>query len=96
MKRIVRLKELGVGDFAEDKALAQEIGREEILPKLMAGKRVVVDFWGVEAMSEMFFRGLIGEAVLQCGERAYREVKFRNVEAEIEVMMEEIYKCMQV
>lgn len=95
MKRVVRLKELGVGDFAEDKALAREICQEEILPKLQARKKIIVDLLGVEAMSQAFFYQLVALAIEQYGMLAYQEIKFRNVRAEIEEMMSEVYRGMQ-
>lgn len=96
MKRIVRLRELGVGEFAEDKALAREICQEEILPKLQAGKRVTVDFRGIEAMGQGFFYQLVALAAEQYGEVAYREIVFRNVKREIGETMVGVYKGLQI
>jgi len=54
-----------VGTFAENKDVARDIRRQQILPALEQKKTVTLDFAGVESATQSFVHALISEVIRQ-------------------------------
>ena len=76
MKTIMLVTE--VGSFAEDKDAAAQLRTQIILPALLSGEKVVVDFADVSLTTQSFVHALISEALRVEGEKALECLVFRN------------------
>lgn len=67
-----------VGGFAEDKDRAKRLRVERVLPALHAGEDVVLDFDGVEHVTQSFVHALVGEPLKKYGESVLERIEFKN------------------
>lgn len=78
----------GPSRFQEDKDLARQIRIAEILPALLRGERVVLDFSDVDYATQSFVHALIGEALKQFGEEVLDRIEFHRCSAQLRSVIE--------
>lgn len=66
------------GAFAENKDVAQALRLEEIMPSLEKNEDVVLDFEGVEAVTQSFIHALISDAIRKLGSGALDHIEFKS------------------
>lgn len=87
MKKQVEKNAVGIfglaGTFAEDKDAARKIRRENILPSLEKGERVVLNFDMVAVATQSFIHALISEVLRVHGEGALGLLEFKSCNATV-------------
>lgn len=66
------------GRFAEDKDVARRIRTEHVLPAVEAGKKIVLDFSGVDVATQSFIHALVSAAIRRHGNEALRHLEFKS------------------
>ncbi|MBN8875884.1 MAG: STAS-like domain-containing protein [Rhodospirillales bacterium] len=70
-----------VGDFGEDKDAAARIRETIIKPSLTKCEHVMLDFKGVNLVTQSFIHALISDALRSGGENTLDLIDFRNCSA---------------
>lgn len=78
----------GINGFVEDKDLAREYRKEKIIPALIKGETVVLDFSEVKYATQSFVHALIGEALKRFGEEALNRIEFRHCSPQLKSVIE--------
>lgn len=83
------------GAFAENKDVAREIRLNEILPALQKQEEVVLDFAGVDAVTQSFVHALISDALRQHGGPALEKIIFKSCNESVKKMIGIVVDYMQ-
>ncbi len=94
-RAVIRLKELGASDFANDKELAFSIQEQEILPRLELESDVVIDFTGVNNITQSFLHALVAMSLNEFGEVAYQHLCYRGTNEGIKSAVALLYQYLQ-
>ena len=91
----IRLFDL-IGSFAEDKDTAATLRKEQILPALISGQKLEIDFTGVTLTTQSFVHALISEALRQNSDTALKLMTFKgcteSVRGIIETVVQYVYE----
>lgn len=71
------------GFFAEDKEAAIRFRNERIFPALEGGKKIKIDFNGVESSPHSFLSALLASPIKSTGMKAYKLFKIINATPDI-------------
>lgn len=71
------------GSYAEDKEAAIKFRDDKLFVQVKAGKRVVINFDGVESAPHSFLSALFASPIKSVGMSAYKQFKFINANSEI-------------
>ncbi len=71
------------GYFAEDKEAAIRFRNERIFPALDNGKKILIDFTGVESSPHSFLSALLSSPIKSLGIKAYKVIKVINATPDI-------------
>ncbi|MBC7010432.1 DUF4325 domain-containing protein [Pseudoalteromonas sp. BZK2] len=71
------------GFFAEDKEAAISFKETKIFPALDSGKKILLDFKGIESSPHSFLSALLASPIKSVGMRAYKVFKIVNATADI-------------
>lgn len=71
------------GPFAEDKDVAREIRTANIIPAVRSGRRVVLDFDGVDVATQSFVHALISECIRSQKKTALKLIEFKSCQAAV-------------
>lgn len=74
---IIRMRE-EAGEFGENKDVARRLRIKEIMPALLDGEEVVLDFAGMTGATQSFVHALIVAPMREFGEVFFEKVRFRN------------------
>jgi len=66
------------GTFAENKDQAREMREEFIKPALERGKKVTIDFTGVDSSTQSFIHALISTFFQETGAPALKQFRFKG------------------
>jgi hypothetical protein len=83
------------GTFAENKDLARELRRDTILPALHDGKKVVLDFSGVESTTQSFIHALISELIREFGIDVLDSMVFKGCNETVQKIISIVTEYMQ-
>lgn len=83
------------GSFAENKDVAREIRREEILPALHENKKVVLDFSGVTSTTQSFVHALISELIREFGPDVLDRIVFKACNNTVKNLVSIVIEYMQ-
>ncbi|MCU0799115.1 MAG: STAS-like domain-containing protein [Candidatus Thermoplasmatota archaeon] len=76
------MKEISIselaGTFAENKDVAKKIREGTLLPSLMKGEEVIIDFKDVESATQSFIHALISDLIRRYGSGVLDKLIFRN------------------
>jgi hypothetical protein len=75
MKEIILFPK--VGSFAENKDTARDIRLNEIIPSLVAGEDIILNFEGVESATQSFIHALISDVIRKNGIEVLDRMKFK-------------------
>ncbi len=67
-----------VGEFAENKDLAKMIREDQILPNLLEGKKVILNFAGVSSATQSFIHALISDLIRKYDADLFDTLIFKN------------------
>jgi hypothetical protein len=71
------------GPYPEDKADAIKYRDRHLLPAVGEGKKILLDFSGVESSPHSFLNALLATPIKQLGMSAYKRIKVINAKIEI-------------
>lgn len=71
------------GSFGENKDVARRLRIKEIMPALLDGEEVVLDFAGMTGATQSFIHALIVSPMREFGEVFFEKVCFKNCSATI-------------
>lgn len=74
---IIRMRE-EAGEFGENKDVARRLRIKEIMPALLDGEEVVLDFAGMTGATQSFVHALIVAPMREFEEVFFEKVRFRN------------------
>jgi hypothetical protein len=66
------------GAFAEDKDAARDLRLREIVPALERKEHVVIDFAGVDAVTQSFIHALISDLLRKYGNPVLDRIEFKS------------------
>lgn len=84
-----------LGNFAENKDVAQELRNEKIVPALKENQEVVLDFVGIEAVTQSFIHALISELIRTYGSDVLDRIAFKNCSDTVKKIIEIVVDYMQ-
>lgn len=93
MKIIKLLPKTGV--FAENKDLAREIRIKNITPLLEKNEEIVLDFEGVESVTQSFIHALISELIRTFGNEILENIYFKNCNKNVQNIINIVVEYMQ-
>lgn len=67
-----------VGSFAENKDIAKDIRLTRIIPALDRNEEVVLDFGGVDSVTQSFIHALISDLIRKYGSDVLDQIYFRS------------------
>lgn len=83
------------GSFAENKDLAREIRVKEIIPALEKSQDVILDFRGVEAVTQSFIHALISDLFRKYGNDVLDKVSFKSCSETVKKVINIVVDYMQ-
>lgn len=78
----------GASGFVEDKDLAKDLRKREIIPALESGDSIILDFSDVKYATQSFIHALVGEALKRFGEGALDRIEFRQCSQQLKSVIE--------
>ncbi len=84
-----------VGSFAENKDVAREIRKLEIIPVLENGEGVTLDFTGIESTTQSFIHALISDLIRKYGSEVLDRVLFKNCNETVRKIVRIVVDYMQ-
>lgn len=66
------------GSFAENKDLARDIRLNEIIPALEKGQEIILDFTGIETVTQSFIHALISDLFRKYGSDVLDRITFKS------------------
>jgi len=67
-----------VGTFGENKDVARDVRKKQIVPALEKKQTVILDFHKVESVTQSFIHALISELMRQYGNEVLEHIDFKN------------------
>lgn len=94
MTKNIQMRKL-VGDFAENKDIAKKLRVEKIIPSLLKGQEVILDFEGVSGATQSFVHALISDPIRKFKAVAFNNLLYRNANKDIREIVSIVYRYMQ-
>jgi len=82
-------------NFAENKDLARDLRINEIAPALKNGKDVILDFEGIQAVTQSFIHALLSGIFREQGTVVLDKIKFKNCNENVKKIIEIVVDYMQ-
>ncbi|MFC1485077.1 STAS-like domain-containing protein [bacterium] len=67
-----------VGSFAENKDIARSIRIKKIIPALEKNQEVILDFEGIDSVTQSFIHVLISDLIRNYGNEVLDKISFKN------------------
>ena len=93
MKRIVIFDRAGA--FAENKDVARDIRKREIIPALKRNEEVIIDFKKVDAVTQSFIHALISDVLRKYSNDALDRVAFKSCNDTVKKIINIVVDYMQ-
>lgn len=74
---IIKMKR-EAGEFGENKDVARRLRIKEIMPALLDGEEVILDFAGMSGATQSFIHALIVAPMREFGDQFFELVKFKD------------------
>lgn len=84
------------GSFAENKDIARDIRLKHILPSLEKDQEIILDFEGVEAVTQSFIHALISDSIRQYGSKSLDKISFKSCNDTVKNIILIVTEYMQV
>jgi len=94
MKRVIKMQKL-TGDFAENKDIAKKLRIEKIMPFLLKGDEIIIDFKEVDGVTQSFIHALISDPIREFKEVAFDKLYYRNANKDVKEIISIVYRYMQ-
>ena len=94
MKKIIRMRKR-IGEFAENKDIAKDLRIKKIMPFLLNGDEIIMDFDGVKGATQSFIHALISDPIRKFKEVAFSNLIYKNTNDEIKEIISIVYRYMQ-
>jgi len=82
-------------DFAENKDVARALRLERIVPELVRGEIVVLDFLNVTSATQSFIHALISQIIRDNGIAILEKLHFKNCNEKIKTIIEIVVDYIQ-
>ncbi len=83
------------GAFAENKDKAKEIRIQQLVPQIEKGKEVILDFTGVDAVTQSFIHALISELMRKYGIEVLDKIFFKSCNETVKKIITIVVDYMQ-
>lgn len=93
-KEEIELKE-SLGEFAEDKDRAREIRVKQILPTLEKNMELVLNFKGIELITQSCMHALIADVIRKFGPNSLDMITFKNCSPNVKGIIEIVIEYSQ-
>ncbi len=93
IKAIKILKQ--AGSFAENKDVAKRLRLTKIMPALLIGDKVILDFKGVNGATQSFIHALISDPIRELKDRAFDNLSYKSANEGIREIISIVYRYMQ-
>jgi len=94
MKKIIKIQKVA-GDFAENKDVAKKLRLEEIMPALLKGNEVILDFNNINGATQSFIHALISDPIRKLKDVAFDNLVYKNANDDIREIISIVYRYMQ-
>ncbi len=94
MKKIIRMQKQA-GEFAENKDVARNLRVREIMPALLKGDEVILDFKGVDGATQSFIHALISDPIRELKDTTFNNLAYKNANDGIREIISIVYRYMQ-
>lgn len=84
-----------VGSFAENKDKARDIRLKEIIPALEKDEEIILNFEGIEAVTQSFIHALISDLLRKYGVEVLDKISFKNCNETITKIINIVVDYMQ-
>ena len=84
-----------VGAFAENKDVARDIRTKDILPGIIGGEEVILDFEKIEGATQSFIHALISDVIRRFGIDVLDKLKFKSCNETIKKIIGIVVEYMQ-
>jgi hypothetical protein len=84
-----------VGNFGENKDIARDIRIDKITPILNSGEEIILDFDGVDSITQSFGHALLSELIRNFGIDVLDRISFSNCSDPVSKIIEIIVDYMQ-
>lgn len=82
-------------DFAENKDVARDVREKTLMPALVRGEDVVLDFSGISDATQSFIHALISDAIRKLGPEVLERISFKNCGKDVREVIEIVVGYMQ-
>ncbi|MFA5158449.1 MAG: STAS-like domain-containing protein [Patescibacteria group bacterium] len=83
------------GNFAENKDLARNIRIKEIIPEFEEGKGIILDFEGIDAVTQSFIHALISDLFRKYNNNVLDRLMFKSCNDTIKKIINIVIEYMQ-
>ena len=94
MRKIIKIKNK-TGEFAENKDVAKDLRLGKIMPALLDGNKVVLDFEDVVGATQSFIHALISGPIRELKNNAFDNLFYKNVNDDVKEIISIVYRYMQ-
>ena len=84
-----------IGSFAENKDLARDIRRREIIPALNNDQEVILDFENIDSATQSFIHALISDLIRNYGNEVLDKISFKSCNETIQKIINIVIDYMQ-
>lgn len=84
-----------VGSFAENKDKARDIRIQEIIPILEKGENLILDFKGVDSITQSFAHALLSDLIRNYGVDVLDRISFANCNETVSKIIKIVAEYMQ-
>lgn len=83
---VIRLNDL-IGSLAEDKDVARKLRQDKLWPHIKNGDEVVLDFEGVEDITQSFAHALLSELIRETQGEVLDLIYFKNCNETVKIII---------
>lgn len=83
------------GSFAENKDIARQLRLESIEPAIKEDKILIIDFTGVDGVTQSFAHALISDVIRKYSSDVLDRIKFKNCNEEVKAIISIVVDYMQ-
>ena len=84
-----------VGSFAENKDIARDMRVNRLIPLLKRAEPIVLDFKGIEAVTQSFIHALISDLIRKFGIEVLDKISFKNCNENVQKIIKIVVDYMQ-
>lgn len=83
------------GNFAENKDTAKKLRVKYLLPSLTKKEDIILDFTGIDSMTQSFTHALISDLIRNFGNDFFNKVSFKNCNPTVKRVIKIVAEYMQ-